>query len=86
MGGTRATQFVSFRPQDETLMPRWRVEFTSKPLQHFGTVEADNERAALEEAIKRFQVRLALRSKNRGDEGEGIEKPPTTSAAGAEEN
>jgi 1,2-phenylacetyl-CoA epoxidase PaaB subunit len=44
-------------------MPRWRVEFTSKPLQHVGTVEADNERPALEEAIKRFQVRLALRSK-----------------------
>ena len=44
-------------------MPHWRVDIIGKKLQHVGTVEAAGEREALEEAIKRFDVRPALRSK-----------------------
>lgn len=44
-------------------MPRWRVDLIGKKLQHVGTVEAANEREALAEAIKVFDVRPALRSK-----------------------
>src|SRR6478736_5311595 len=45
------------------LMARWLVDIIGKKLQHVGTVDADNEREALAEAIKRFDVRPALRSK-----------------------
>jgi hypothetical protein len=45
------------------LMPRWRVDVIGKRLQHLGTIEAANEREALAEAIKHFEVRPALRSK-----------------------
>jgi hypothetical protein len=44
-------------------MPRWRVDLIGERLQHVGTVEAANEREALAEAIKHFEVRPALRSK-----------------------
>ena len=44
-------------------MARWLVDIIGKKLQHVGTVDADNEREALAEAIKRFDVRPALRSK-----------------------
>jgi hypothetical protein len=45
------------------LMFRWSVDIIGKHLQHVGIVVADNERKALEEAIKLFAVRPALRSK-----------------------
>ncbi len=44
-------------------MPRWSVDVIGKRLQHLGTVLADNQQKALEEAIKLFAVRPALRSK-----------------------
>jgi 1,2-phenylacetyl-CoA epoxidase PaaB subunit len=44
-------------------MARWSVDVIGKRLQHLGTVEADDGREALQEAIKRFAVRPALRSK-----------------------
>jgi hypothetical protein len=44
-------------------MPRWSVDIIGKHLKHLGTVVADNERKAPEEAIKQFAVRPALRSK-----------------------
>jgi 1,2-phenylacetyl-CoA epoxidase PaaB subunit len=42
---------------------RWSVDIIGKQLQHLGTVLAENERKALEEAIKQFAIRPALRSK-----------------------
>lgn len=45
------------------VMPRWSVDIIGKHLQHLGTVVATDERTALEEAIKQFAVRPALRSK-----------------------
>jgi 1,2-phenylacetyl-CoA epoxidase PaaB subunit len=44
-------------------MARWSVDVIGKHLQHLGTVVAANEQKALEEAIKLFTVRPALRSK-----------------------
>jgi hypothetical protein len=44
-------------------MARWSVDIIGKRLQHLGTVVADDERKALEEAIKHFEIRPALRSK-----------------------
>jgi hypothetical protein len=44
-------------------MIRWSVDIIGKRLQHVGMVVADNERKALEEAIKLFAIRPALRSK-----------------------
>jgi hypothetical protein len=44
-------------------MSRWSIDIMGKRLQHLDTVEADSERKALEEAIKLFAVRPALRSK-----------------------
>jgi hypothetical protein len=44
-------------------MSRWSVDIIGKRLQHLGTVVADDERKALEAAIKQFSVRPALRSK-----------------------
>jgi 1,2-phenylacetyl-CoA epoxidase PaaB subunit len=43
-------------------MARWLVDIIGKKLPHIGTVDAGNEREALAEAIKRFDVRPALRS------------------------
>jgi hypothetical protein len=44
-------------------MARWSVDVIGEHLQHLGTVLAENERKALEEAIKQFAIRPALRSK-----------------------
>jgi 1,2-phenylacetyl-CoA epoxidase PaaB subunit len=44
-------------------MPRWSVDVIGKRLQHLGMVVAADERQALQEAIKLFNVRPALRSK-----------------------
>jgi 1,2-phenylacetyl-CoA epoxidase PaaB subunit len=35
---------------------RWSVDIIGKQLQHLGTVLAENERKALEEAIKQFAM------------------------------
>jgi 1,2-phenylacetyl-CoA epoxidase PaaB subunit len=42
---------------------RWSVDIIGKRFQHLGTVVASDERKALEQAIKQFAVRPALRSK-----------------------
>jgi 1,2-phenylacetyl-CoA epoxidase PaaB subunit len=44
-------------------MARWSVDVIGKRLQHLGTVVAADEQKALEEAIRQFVVRPALRSK-----------------------
>ena len=44
-------------------MARWSVDVIGKRLQHLGTVAAADEQKAVEEAIKQFAVRPALRSK-----------------------
>lgn len=44
-------------------MARWRVDVIGKRLQHLGTVHADDQQKALQEAITLFAVRPALRSK-----------------------
>jgi 1,2-phenylacetyl-CoA epoxidase PaaB subunit len=44
-------------------MARWSVDVIGKCLQHLGTVHADNQQKALEQAITLFAVRPALRSK-----------------------
>jgi hypothetical protein len=44
-------------------MPRYSVGIIGKRVQHLGTVVAADERTALEEAIKQFEIRPALRSK-----------------------
>jgi hypothetical protein len=44
-------------------MARYSVDIIGKKLQHLGTVVASDERTALEEAIKQFAIRPALRSK-----------------------
>ena len=43
-------------------MARWSVDIIGKR-QHLGTVVAADERKALEQAIKQFVIRPALRSK-----------------------
>jgi 1,2-phenylacetyl-CoA epoxidase PaaB subunit len=45
-------------------MTRWSVDTIGKHLQHLGTVLAENERKALEQAIKQFAVGPPLRSKS----------------------
>jgi hypothetical protein len=44
-------------------MPRYSVDIIGKKMRHLGTVIADDERKALEAAIKQFSVRPTLRSK-----------------------
>jgi 1,2-phenylacetyl-CoA epoxidase PaaB subunit len=59
-------------------MSRWSVDVIGKRLQHLGTVVADDERKALEEAIKQFAVRPALRSKiavTKVADNDGTESP-----------
>ena len=34
------------------MMPRWRVDYLGKELQHLGTVEAADEKAAIAEAAR----------------------------------
>jgi hypothetical protein len=45
------------------MMARYSVDIIGKRLQHLGTVVASDERKALEEAIRQFAIRPALRSK-----------------------
>jgi hypothetical protein len=44
-------------------MPRWRVDYIGKELQHLGTVEAPDEKAAIVEAAKQFNITPARRFK-----------------------
>jgi 1,2-phenylacetyl-CoA epoxidase PaaB subunit len=47
----------------EKVMARYSVDTIGKRLQHLGVVVANDERKALEEAIRQFVIRPALRSK-----------------------
>jgi hypothetical protein len=42
---------------------RWSVDIIGKRLKHLGTVAAANEKQAIEEAVKQFQIAPATRSK-----------------------
>jgi hypothetical protein len=44
-------------------MARWRVDLIRKGAEHIGTVEADTEREAIENAITVFRIEPALRFK-----------------------
>jgi hypothetical protein len=43
-------------------MPRWRVDLIGKKLQHVGTIEADTEEQAIDEAAKLFGLDASRRS------------------------
>jgi hypothetical protein len=38
------------------LMARWRIDILRKCAEHLGTMTADSEQKAIEEAAKRFQI------------------------------
>jgi hypothetical protein len=44
-------------------MPRWRVDYLGKKGSHLGTVEAPDEKAAIEQAAKQFNITPARRNK-----------------------
>jgi len=44
-------------------MARWSVELIGKKMKHLGTVVAENEKKAIEEAVKQFGIEPALRNK-----------------------
>jgi hypothetical protein len=44
-------------------MPRWRVDYLGKKGKHLGTVEAPDERSAIAEAAKQFNITPARRNK-----------------------
>ena len=44
-------------------MPRWRIDLMGQRLQHVGTIEADAEKQAIEEAAKLFNLDASRRSK-----------------------
>jgi hypothetical protein len=37
-------------------MPRWRVDYIGKKGKHLGTVDAPDERSAIAEAAKQFNI------------------------------
>ena len=45
-------------------MPRWRVDFIGKVLSTLGTVEASDEKSAIAEAAKQFNITPARRNKD----------------------
>ena len=55
-------------------MPRWRVDIIRKRAEHLGTVEAANERQAIEKAAKEFEIpperqnRIVDEKVSKGDE------------------
>ena len=55
-------------------MPRWRVDIIRKRAEHLGTVEAANERQAIEKAAKEFEIpperqnRIVVERVSKGDE------------------
>ena len=44
-------------------MPRWSVDIIRNRTQHLGTVEAANEKQAIEQAIKQFHIEPARRNR-----------------------
>ena len=44
-------------------MPRWRVDYQGKKLQHLGMVEADTDGEAVEKAAEVFNITPARRFK-----------------------
>ena len=44
-------------------MARWRVDYIGKKGSHLGTVEAPDEKAAIEQAAKQFNITPARRNK-----------------------
>jgi hypothetical protein len=44
-------------------MARWRVDYIGKGAKHLGTVEAADEKAAIAEAAKQFNIPPARRNK-----------------------
>jgi hypothetical protein len=44
-------------------MPRWRVDYIGKKGSHLGTVEAPDEKSAIEQAAKQFNITPARRNK-----------------------
>jgi hypothetical protein len=51
IGGPRAS-----RPTIGIRMPRWRVDILRHRAEHLGTVEAANEKEAIEKAAKEFGI------------------------------
>ena len=55
-------------------MPRWRVDIIRKRAEHLGTVEAANERQAIEKAAKEFEIpperqnQIVVEKVSKGDE------------------
>jgi hypothetical protein len=45
------------------MMARWRVDYIGKKGSHLGTVEAPDEKAAIEQAAKQFNITPARRNK-----------------------
>jgi len=54
---------LSFRDIERD-MPRWRVDFVGKVLSRLGTVEASDEKSAIAEAAKQFNITPARRNKD----------------------
>jgi hypothetical protein len=50
-------------PASDRLMARWRVDYIGKGGKHLGTVEAPDEKAAITEAAKQFNITPARRLK-----------------------
>jgi hypothetical protein len=46
-------------------MPRWRVDILRKRTEHLGTVEAANEKEAVEAATKLFNIDIEPARRNR---------------------
>ena len=44
-------------------MPRWRVDYIGKKGSHLGTVEAADEKSAIEQAARQFNITPARRNK-----------------------
>jgi hypothetical protein len=58
-------------------MPRWRVDYIGKGGKHLGTVEAPDEKAAIAEAAKQFNITPTRRFKiavTKIDVGDGVPK------------
>jgi hypothetical protein len=51
------------RPIERGLMPRWRVDYLGSKGKHLGTVEAPDEKSAIGEAMKMFNITPARRFK-----------------------
>ena len=46
-----------------SLMPRWRVDYLGSKGKHLGIVEAPDEKAAIAEAMKTFNITPARQNK-----------------------